>query len=66
MFALSILFVFSMSFAGFMLGMFKRGNNKKILALLESQLYIPIPEDEIPWNTSANVLESAIITDFSV
>lgn len=33
MFALSILFVFGMSFAGFMLGMFKRGNNKKILAL---------------------------------
>lgn len=26
---------------------------------------IPVPEDEIPWDTSADVLESAIITDFS-
>lgn len=26
---------------------------------------VPIPEDEIPWDTSADVLESAIITDFS-
>lgn len=40
-------------------------HNKKILALLESQLYVPIPEDEIPWDTSADVLESAIITDFN-
>ena len=40
-------------------------HNKKILALLESQLYISIPEDEIPWDTSAEVLESAIITDFN-
>ena len=40
-------------------------HNKKILALLENQLYIPIPEDEIPWDTSVEVLESAIITDFN-
>lgn len=26
---------------------------------------VPVPEDEIPWDTSADVLESAIITDFS-
>ena len=45
-------------------------NNKKILHLLLgfrdwAQEDKPVPEDEIPWDTSADVLESAIITDFS-
>ena len=45
-------------------------NNKKILHLLLgfrdwAQEDKPVPEDEIPWDTSADVLESTIITDFN-
>ena len=42
-------------------------HNKKVIALLETFKDDdgPVPEDEIPWDTSADVLESAIITDFS-
>lgn len=42
-------------------------HNEGLLAVLESLKNEdnPIPEDEIPWDTSADVLESAIITDFS-
>jgi len=42
-------------------------HNEGLLAVLESLKNEngPVPEDEIPWDTSADVLESAIITDFS-
>lgn len=42
-------------------------HNESILAMLESLKNEdgPVPEDEIPWDTSADVLESAIITDFN-
>ena len=42
-------------------------HNEDILAMLESLKNEdgPVPEDEIPWDTSADVLESAIITDFN-
>lgn len=42
-------------------------HNEGILAMLESLKNEdgPVPEDEIPWDTSADILESAIITDFN-
>lgn len=42
-------------------------HNEGLLAVLESlkNENNPVPEDEIPWDTSADVLESAIITDFN-
>lgn len=44
-------------------------HNKKILELfvkyLDEQEDGPVPEDEIPWDTSAEILESAMITDFN-
>ena len=42
-------------------------HNEGLLAVLESLKNEdnPVPEDEIPWDTSADILESAIITDFN-